>query len=327
MRTIVFIIVAVFSTNILAQNKIELIDTTKYYAFHINYWFNMHHFLWIEAFMNTKADSTLIKIELANNDKIKLDAALNYYKEGLVNKDLRASGYMTGFKRWITRDDSNLSSIPGEFREHMNILKDFHAIYQKHFWPKHREACGKVLEDNIKLIRQTEEKFVERITKLTRQFWQEPEKVNVDITYFGKSSSRTFRIMPYTTIFPTHVVMNVAGQNEVKGNWLEILYHESAHHLILGNSYFVTGTLKDLAEAENLKLPEQLSHAYLFYFTGQISKELLVEQGIDYAAIYMERVKVFYKYFPLLEKHLMPYINRKITLTEATRRFITDFYN
>jgi len=65
----------------------------------------------------------------------------------------------------------------------------------------------------------------------------------------------------------------------------------------------------------------------LIYFTGQISKELLVEQGIDYRAIYMERVKVFYKYFPLLEKHLMPYINRKITLTEATRRFITDFYN
>ncbi len=118
-----FALIAIFSTNILSQNKIELIDTTKYYAFHINYWFNMHHFLWIEAFMNTEGDSSLIKIELSNTDKIKLDAALNYYKERLVNKDLRVSDYMTGFKKWITNDDSNFSSIPGEFREHMKVQR------------------------------------------------------------------------------------------------------------------------------------------------------------------------------------------------------------
>lgn len=276
--------------------------------------------------MNSKADSTLIEIKLPNTAKIKLDEALKYYEESLIDEDLRRSDYMYAFKTWITSDDADLSSTPDEFKKHVNILKEFDVTYKKHFWSKHNNACKEVLQDHLSLILRTEGKYVEQITKLTRQYWQDPEKVNVDLTYFGNSNARSFRNTPYTTDFPTHIVMNVAGQNDVEGSWLEVLYHEAAHHLILGNFYFVAGTINDLVEAENLKLPSQLWHAYLFYFTGEITKQLLVDNGVNYPKIYMERVRVFYSYFPLLEKHLIPYINRNTTLSEATRKFITDFY-
>ena len=326
-RTIsVVLLVATFSLKTSAQVETNLIDTTNYYAFHLNYWFNMHHFLWMEAFMNVKADSTVIDIELPAEAKVNLETALRYFREKLVDEDPRRSDYMTDFKVWITYGKTDLKAVPAQFAEHMDVLFNFDTTYKRHFWPKHKQASESTLEANIGYIRSTEEEFVKRITKWTRQFWQGPEKVRVDITYFGKSTTLGLGNNPYTTVFPTHVVMNVAGENEMQGNWLELLYHESAHHLILGSSYFVNGTINDLVEAENLALPRQLSHAYLFYFTGHLTRELLADQGVDYPEIYMDRERVFYSYLPLLDKYLRPYMDREITLSDATRKLIKEYY-
>lgn len=298
-------------------------DTSKYYEFHINYWFNAHHFLWLEAFMNTEKDSTLVTEKLSKNDTKDWVTAVNYYKETLVQKDLRSNDYMSSFKKWIITQDETPGEIPEAFQEHMEVLQAVQPVYQRNFWPKQQRACQKVLADNLELLRAVESRYVDQITTLTRQFW-EFTKIRVDLTYVAKASKWNLRNRPYTSLFPTHVVMNSVGENKVRGNWVELLFHESAHHLILPGSYFVSGTINDYVEASGIKAPRQLWHAYLFYFTGQIAKELLVSEGIAYPITYMERNRVFSRYFPLLEKHLTPYINRKITLAEATSSFITE---
>lgn len=298
-------------------------DTTQYYSFQINYWFNLHHFLWLESFMNVNVDSTLINQELPPDSREKLDQALNYYRENLADLDLRTSDYMTEFKHWITTQGKELPTVPAKFQPHTDALEEVSGVYEQYYWPTHEAACKKVLEDNISLIRQTEEEFVDGIKKLTRQFWQF-EKLKVDISYYGKVTTWNLRVRPYTSIFPTHVVMNAFGENEVKGNWVELLYHESAHHLILGSSYFVGGTITDVAETMNVKPPRQLGHSYLFYFTGELTKQLLNEAGVAYDSTYMERNSVFSAYYPSLDKYLKPYMNREITLTEATRKIIED---
>ncbi|MEO9851652.1 MAG: hypothetical protein ABJH72_11250 [Reichenbachiella sp.] len=302
-------------------------DTSKYYEFHINYWINAHHFLWLEAFMNVEKDSTLVTHRLQKKDlKIWIET-LNYYKKNLVQEDLRSSDYMSNFKEWIiTQDESLDDNIPETFQSHVAMLQSVHPVYQKYFWPEHQSVCQSVIADNISLLRKVESDYVDQITTLTRQFW-EFTKIRVDLTYVAKASKWNLRNRPYTSLFPTHVVMNAVGENKVQGNWIELLFHESAHHLILPGSYFVGGTINDYAESKNIKPPRQLWHAYLFYFTGQIAKNLLNAEGIDYPVTYMERNRVFSKYFPLLEKHLTPYMNREATLAEATSIFIREYNN
>ncbi|WP_420580762.1 hypothetical protein [Reichenbachiella sp.] len=322
---LIFLSLIIFSFKVSAQSKTDRIDTTNYYSFHINYWLNLHHFLWTEAFLNVKADSSVINFEFPLSDQTKVDGAIDYYRKELVGKDLRYNEYMSDFKQWITNPNTSLDRIPKKFATHMDVLIRFDSYYQRYFWPNQRKEVLKTFSENIDLIRKTENEFVDRITKLTRHFWQfDPPQVRVDLSYFAKSTTRSFDTRPYTTIFPTHVVMNVVGENDIKGNWLELLYHESAHGLILGNSFFVAGTIKDLVEAENLRSPRSLEHVYLFYFTGQITKDLLKKQDIDYPETYMER-GVYEEYFPLLEKYLAPYMNRKSTLSNATRDFLKEW--
>jgi hypothetical protein len=324
-RKINFILLALFLSSSLstAQQRIALSDTTKYYDITVNYWFNMHHFLWLEAFMNTEMDSTLITQSLSSENLAQLNIALTYYKEGLVEEDLRMSDYQTSFKEWITSDKAQMDDIPAEFQDHMEVLMSFNETYEKLFWPEHFKACKEVLIENLPLIESTEEAYVDKITKLTRQFW-DFEKIKVDLTYYAKSSDWNPRNRPYTSIFPTHVVMNAVGENDVKGNWVELLYHESAHHLILSSNYFIGGTIKDVVEAKNLKSPRQLWHAILFYLTGEISKDLLEKEKIPYPETYMQRNNVFGSSHALLEKHFRPYIDRKVTLAQAVEDFILD---
>ena len=148
-------------------------DTSQYYAFHINYWFNMHHFLWLENFMNTKVDSTLIEQQLPNEDQQNLKNALAFYATHFTDADLRMDDFLTQFKVWITNPDSNLNDVPAQFQALMEIMAAFDPVYKKHFWPQQQEACQKVLTENLPLIRKTEAAYVDQITTLTRQFWQD----------------------------------------------------------------------------------------------------------------------------------------------------------
>jgi len=134
------------------------------------------------------------------------------------------------------------------------------------------------------------------------------------------------RERPYTSLSPTHVVMISSPKaGHPKGNWVEILYHEASHHLIFGRSGFVGGTINDVAGILKKRPLRSLWHAYLFYFSGVVTRDALRKQGIKDYQLYMIRNRVFSFYFPYLEKHLPSYINRKTTLKDATEAIFRDF--
>ncbi len=318
---LIIISLTIVSTSF-GQTVVQHRDTSKYYSFELNYWFNMHHFAWLESMLRTEIDSSQLTGKEHKKARVAVDQLVAYYVKGLVHEDLRTSDYMRDFKQWIT-GSPDLNNIPEQFIEHFEQLQKFDPIYQSEFWPGHKKVCLEVLNDNLELVRNTEEQFVEKHTEVTRQFWQE-EKIKVDIVYVAKASKWNLRNRPYTSIFPTHVVMNAYGEAEVPGNWVELLYHESAHPLILPGYYFVGGTIADVATKLSIKPPRQLWHAYLFFFTGEISRELFSQQAVTYPEIYMERNSVFSNYLPALKKHLTPYINNKVTLAEATESILLE---
>lgn len=299
--------------------------TTRYFDFSVNYWFNMHHFLYQKAFFNSHSDVSIVDLELPEEDNNKLGIAVDFYKENLINEDLRMSDYMTDFKNWITGVKEPMSQIPLEFIRHATVLKGFDEAFKKHFWSKHKDAIDNVLDENIDLIRRTEYDYVDSMQQITRQIWQQ-DTIKVDVVYYGKVSARNYRNRPYTSIFPTHVVMNVASDNDISGGWLELLYHEAAHHLILSEAYFVGGTIWDVANEMKVSIPRQLWHMYLFYFSGEITRGLLEDVGINYPQTYIQRNGIYRNYFTLLDQYILPYMKRETSLAAATQKMIEDIY-
>ena len=181
--TVIFFGISFFNSNGQVYEKFS----TQAYEFEINYWLNLHHFLWMESFMNVKKDSSVVNIKLSPADKMILNEALLYYRENLAKRSPKSDNYMSEFKTWITTKGKYLEQIPHKFLQHIAVLKDVSEVYKTSFWPLHSGTCKKVIRDNLELIISTEERFVKQITKLTRQFWQF-EKIKVDVTYYGMAS-------------------------------------------------------------------------------------------------------------------------------------------
>ncbi len=326
MRYLTFALLSVklfFSTEVKAQFEHKSVDTTSYYQFEINYWFNMHHFLWNEAFLNQYRDSTLLDGTLSKGEKELLEKSIAYYANFLVDKDLRFDDYMADFKAWVTTTNDT-KEVPEAHKIHFEVLKAFNDIYSTHFWPNHKEAIEQNYQEHKQLILDLEQPFWDQITTITGHYIT--DKVKVDLVYNGKMTERNPRNLPYTSIFPTHVVMNYAGEYETPGTWIELLFHESTHSLILTNSHFVSATINDVAEIMGERPPRGLWHAYLFYFSGYVCQQLLVEQGLKYPKTYMEQYGTFGFYYDALDEHLPKYLNREATLAEVSKSIIEAIY-
>lgn len=324
-----FIIIVFLFQALTAQPKQPgYLDETDKFEFYGHFWFNMHHFFQQEALIRKVADSTIIQKEILTKlDKKRLnliDEVVTYYQQNLVEEDLRMSDYQSQFRKWIiTQDEKSLQNIPNIFKTHCSHLISAAEAYRDFIWSTHISNIHKVLKENISLVRATEQQVAEDLSNLTKSRWQD-EKLRVDMSYFAKSSQRNLRNRPYTSLFPTHVVMAAfPDANTLKGNWLELLYHESSHHLIGTSTGFVSGTIGDVSNIMGQKSPRGLWHAYLFYFSGIVTQRALVENGIKNYETYMYRYNVFGKYIPLLQLHLPDYMSSKSTLHDTTKGIIS----
>ena len=297
---------------------------SQLFEFYSHYWLNLHHFLYNKADVYTKKSieetiTTAVWEQMKVSEKETFIAALAFYRDNLIEEDLRTGDYHYTFKNWVIQQKGN-ANLPNNsaFDSHINILNKVHTNYTKYWWRKHQEKNLQVLEDNRALIEKLEGNAKNELAQLTKSEWQ-AEKIRVDICYFAKLGR------PYTSTNPTHIVMNVGRNAKPAGNWFELLFHEASHHFIFPISGFVGETIKQAEVELEIKAPRGLWHGYLFYFTGKVSQDLLIKEGIKDYELYMVRRKVFARFYPLLDQHLPAYLKGKISLLECTKKIITDF--
>lgn len=298
------------------------------FTFYNPFWLNLHHYLHHEVLHRDSAQVDVFAKEvldlLSAQEKEVAGKIVEFYQMKLVEQDLRTSDYMAAFKHWSAQQNATeLTNVPDSFQRHCDYLTAFAPIYRQHIWPEHQTANQAILDKNLPLIRQLESRISEQLEQWTQTDWQ-TEKIRVDITYYAKSYRGYSRDRPFTTLGPTHVIMNTTG-HETAGNWIELLFHEASHHLITPNNGMVSETLKRVAKELNRPVPRSLWHAYLFYFSGKACQEAFQANGLPDYEVYMVRNRVFRNYLPYLEKYLPDYMAEKTTLTEASKMIITSY--
>lgn len=300
------------------------LEKTQLFEFYSHFWLNLHHFLYNKA--QEYSEGSLLEIfpttwkQFSDSEKTIIEASLTYYRDSLISKDLRTSGYMYSFKTWVIQQADNqiLSTEEEKARQHIAVLNKTADIYRTHWWHLHNKEHQKVLASNLDLIKRLEILAKKRLTQLVKAEWQ-VEKIRVDICSYVKQGR------PFTSTNPTHIVMNV-GKNAIpSGNWFELLIHEASHHFIFPNSGFIGETIKQATDELEKEAPRGLWHAYLFYFTGHICQELLIAEGITDYETYMVRRKVFHWFAPLLEKRLPAFLEGEQSLLECTKQIMIDF--
>ncbi|PHN04661.1 hypothetical protein [Flavilitoribacter nigricans] len=316
------------SNNMTSDQLPGLLHESEHFSFYNPFWLNLHHFLHHEVLHRDTARADVFPTrwmaQLDPAEQAIVRETVKYYQRELVDQDLRTSDYMTAFKSWSGQQpEDQFSSIPDPFRQHADHLLAFAPIYRQHFWPEQNQANREIMERNLPLIRNIEDDVHRQLSAWAQAEWP-AEKIRVDITYYAKSYRNYGRDRPFTTLHPTHVVMNATG-HEVDGNWVELLFHEASHHLITPNNGKVSEVLKQAARDTSQELPGGLWHAYLFYFSGKACQEAFRDHGLPDYELYMIRNRVFADYHPFLKEYLSPYLEGKSTLLESSQALLLAY--
>jgi len=281
-----------------------------------SFWQNLHHFLYVSAWATRPAAPGTRRlampmpkdpaVTMTAEEKATWDEAVKVYEREFASRDLLFDRAMTAIKVGLVDRDDKLTGAPFDDELRM-LLTSTAPIYRRYWWPAHDAANRAWIAEAARRTTTYAPPIIARLTALYRVSWFSTP-VRVDVVRAGKSQGA------YTSNNPTHIV--VASDDSSYDQWAstEMLFHESSHGLIQNVSAAVNTALKTANKQAN-----DLWHVVLFYIAGEVTRQQLAKDGIQYKP-YLYSVGLFDRAWPQfrapVEEHVQAYIDGKITLEQ-----------
>ncbi len=278
-----------------AQDNRVAIETSQYFEFHSNYWFNLHHFLYQKAkgaqlkqleeygaaFIDVGEE--IVEQGLSVAEKEQLAKAVDYYKREWIKVSLFRQGEL---RIWLQEQKEELSMEGAdEFAELVAILREFDPIYRTKYWPLHQGQNLKVLSKHIDLIGQLESSIVPRMEALAGYLWPK-EKVRVDLTAYANWAGA------YTPSRPRgNPILSTLDPSTLSSDFIETVFHEGSH-LLFSRESAIRSAIYFGAEAKKMPFPRNLWHACQFYLCGRAVQDELAKLEVQHSLI-MDKNNIF----------------------------------
>jgi hypothetical protein len=282
------------------------------------FWLNLHHFLYVlgrveagmpdvkrEAVAGAPADEAEGLRTLTGAERAAWREAVAAYAAGFSKRDLvfDREAYTTTNALRRAGDGDRPSDLPID-RSVAAALEKAAPLYRRAWWIRHRDANRAWHRD----LQEPLEKFGPQILAYVSRAYQEPWMAGgfpVNVSAWSNWAGA------YSTAGSLLVVaaMN-AGNRGLHG--FEIVFHEAMHQW----DEEIDARLMAIAKANGLPFDDLLSHAMIFYTTGEAMKTV-VPAHVPYAevaGIWKGRMGAFK---PALDAHWKPYLSGHTPLDGA----------
>ena len=286
------------------------------FTFRVGFWNNLHHFLYVlgrarnnapdarrEAVVNAPKDLEGLAAR-PEAERTAWDEAIAFYAAGPSKKDAVFDGDLVRQTQRIAsaRDAPDLSAADLDPALAATLVKAA-PIYRAVWWPRHQRAAAARRGELQALVEKHGDALVKRLTSLYGTTWP--------------ADPRTIDLVAYSNwagAYSTDGGLIVIGStDDYNGSLaLESLLHESSHQW----DNEMDRRLSAIAAKSGKPLPPLLSHALIFYTTGEIVKEAFpghVPLG-EKAGVWN---RGFGPFKPVLEQYWLPYIRGRGTFDEA----------
>lgn len=284
------------------------------------FWLNLHHYLYVlgrveakmpdikrEAVAGAPADEAEGLQSLSESERAQWRDAVTAYASAFSKRDLvfDREAYTTtnALRRADEKDDPSMLKIDARVAA---ALAKAAPIYRRVWWPKHRDsnrAWLEALQDPLKTLGP---RILDYVTRAYQEAWMTggfPVNVSAWSNWAGAYSTATDDSL---------LVISTLNRGNQGLHGFEITFHEAMHQW----DEEIDARLMKIAKANNLKFNDLLSHAMIFYTTGEAMKTLVPAHVpyADIAGIWKGRMGVFK---PALDKYWKPYLDGKLSLDEA----------
>ena len=282
------------------------------------FWLNLHHFLYVlgrveakmpdikrEAVAGAPADEAEGLSTLSDADRQAWREAVSAYANGLSKLDMVFSRPLYDVTNALRRAPSDRPLAAATLDPAVvTALERAAPVYRRVWWPRHRESNRTWLQSMQDPLKKYGPQLLAYVTRVYQEPWMK-DGFPVNLSGWSNWSGA------YST---ADSLLVIATQNP--GNQglhgFEIMFHEAMHQW----DEEIDSRMKKIATANGLKFNDLLSHAMIFYTTGEAMKTV-VPSHVPYAeiaGIWKGRMGAFK---PALDAHWKPYLEGKTTLDEA----------
>lgn len=307
--------------------------STNYFDFQINYWVNLHHFLFQRADssqlqkLNEDGLSFLeigegeLEADLSLSEKRILNEAIQYYRDSLVTKSLRRD--LNELRLWLSEQNESEKISDISFgRNYTEIINKVSPVYRAHYWDLHKSHNLQILSGHITTIDGIETRVINQMEELSLTPWPDSTKVRVDISVYANWAGA------YTTSTPEmNIIISSIDPSKVTSAFVETVLHEGSHLLYLYGESPVRERIFYKSEELEMDFPRNLWHASMFYLCGRATQDALAELEIEHELIMDER-NIFCKYNTQKFREVNEeYFNRIIDMDEMVEQLLNDLKN
>jgi hypothetical protein len=282
------------------------------------FWLNLHHFLYVlgrveakmpdikrEAVAGAPADEAEGLKMLSAAERQTWRDAVAVYASGLSKLEAVFDRALYDVTNAVRRASSDRAAATLQIDVAVAGALDRAApLYRKAWWPRHREANRKWLASMQDPLKKYGPQILAYVTRVYQEPWMAggfPVNVSAWSMWAGAYST-----------YDSLLVVSTLNQGNQGLHGFEITFHEAMHQW----DEEIDARLSKLARANKLKFNDLLSHAMIFYTTGE-AMQTVVPTHVPYAeiaGIWKGRMGVFK---PALDAHWKPYLDGKTTLDEA----------
>lgn len=292
------------------------------FDFHSGFWINLHHFIYYQAYLKSpesKPEPSKLKDTIALNmldeaQRSSWDAAINYYKEKLINRDLLLDTGMVTLKNILEDRENDVVLIDQRLPMALKtILNNVSKSYKTLFWAKQDQINQQWIAGLRPLLQQNISIIAKELEDVYQTAWPD-SVIRVDVTNYASWAGA------YTTTLPDRITVSSADPHNQQVAALEIVFHEASHTLIDK----IRDKVSAICKQDNKHIPRRdLWHAILFYTTGEVVRKHFAEyEPFAYKNGLWDRAWPMYKSY--LEKDWLPYIQHKIPFSEALEKLVRD---
>ncbi len=284
------------------------------------FWLNLHHFLYVlgrveakmpditrEAVAGAPDDAEAVLNDLSAADQQAWREAVAVYAKGPSRQEMVFDQELMWLTNLMRRMPEKAPAASLKIDAGLAAALDRVApIYRREWWPRHRDGNRQWLIRMQDPLKRYGPQVLAYVTRAYQEPWMTggfPVQVSAWSNWAGAYSTS-----------PSDPLLVVATMNF--GNQglhgFEITFHEAMHQW----DEEIDGRMMKLAKANNLKFNDLLSHAMIFYTTGEAMKSVVPSHVpyADQAGIWKGRMGMFK---PALDAHWKPYLEGKTTLDEA----------
>lgn len=297
------------------------------FAFHSNFWLNLHHFLYVTARARKGLDARRPAVTsaladtagfgaLGESDRNEWEAAVAYYDSAMASRDvLFDSGMVTINNRLAGADSATSLRASGLDPSLVATLERAAPVYRRLWWPRHDSANRAWSSRMLSLLEQHGDSMTAWESRVFREPWS-AAPVRVDVTAYSNWAGA------YTTRGPSHITVSSTSPGNQDDQGFEILFHEVLHTM----DDSLRSSLLAAFRANGKTPPRDLTHTFIFYTAGALTKRAIPEH-VTYGEKnrLWGRVPDFRRALPLLQRIWQPYLDGSTTFEEAIQQYAAEY--